>query len=721
MAPGKRGRPWSRIRSDSPEGEELALFLRARVEDSGKTLSELGGEIGWSRSQVSHYVGGAVPDEGFVTALVRATSSAELRARHQAEALRLLERARRPADRRTPRQDAALPDPLPRQAKQLEIADRLTRSQERQAELERTVGNSAKVVMVLLGMLHTLNAQLEVLREEHERLLAQRAGAGAVEETEVRARRAVQQRRRAQADLRRAEDKRRQAEALVQRVQQEVRELTDELNRLRAAGSTGLDSRAPAVYGLPEQAGPQEYDPVADDIDQALAHAEQVIDADADVLDRIADEMLEPPSEPGSPQSGDGPAVDQDGLPPRARSRPSPVRSFFRLPRGPNPRYGNSFIGQVTVKNWHYRVGEEVPSGATLLAVATGIGAIRIPSPWTGTLAEIYAEEGTAVEPGDVLAGFELPHTDRGPAVDQGGLPPIPDRAPIVPDKSTDNPATSASRIVPVVLPPLGQEATEAKVTRWLALPGDTVEEGEPILEVETDTAACEIPSPVTGIVEAVELGENETAPIGATLAWIHARARSRPSPVRSFFRLPRGPGPRYGNSFIGQVTVKNWHYRVGEEVPSGATLLAVATGIGAIRIPSPWTGTLAEIYAEEGTAVEAGDVLAGFELPHTDRGPNLVKTLFLLPRPPALPGEKGPVGYGSRRTPRVTVTGWQYQVGEEVPAGAVLLTVTTGIDRIRIPNPRAGILTEISAREGTTVEIGDVLAELEHHLDPKP
>ena len=49
------------------------------------------------------------------------------------------------------------------------------------------------------------------------------------------------------------------------------------------------------------------------------------------------------------------------------------------------------------------------------------------------------------------------------------------------------------------VLPDLGEGITEAQVVRLLVQEGDTVEEDQGLLEVETDKAAVEIPSPFAG------------------------------------------------------------------------------------------------------------------------------------------------------------------------------------------------------------------------------
>ena len=49
--------------------------------------------------------------------------------------------------------------------------------------------------------------------------------------------------------------------------------------------------------------------------------------------------------------------------------------------------------------------------------------------------------------------------------------------------------------------PDIGEGLTEGEIVRWLVKEGDEVKEGQPLVEVETDKALAEIPSPRTGVV----------------------------------------------------------------------------------------------------------------------------------------------------------------------------------------------------------------------------
>ena len=67
-------------------------------------------------------------------------------------------------------------------------------------------------------------------------------------------------------------------------------------------------------------------------------------------------------------------------------------------------------------------------------------------------------------------------------------------------------------------LPDLGEGIHEGEVLSILVSVGDEVKEGDPILEVETDKAAVEIPSPYTGAVREILIKEGDIINVGDVL-----------------------------------------------------------------------------------------------------------------------------------------------------------------------------------------------------------
>lgn len=79
-------------------------------------------------------------------------------------------------------------------------------------------------------------------------------------------------------------------------------------------------------------------------------------------------------------------------------------------------------------------------------------------------------------------------------------------------------------------LPDLGEGVTEAEVDRWLVSEGDVVGEDDPIVELITDKATAEIPSPYEGVVSRIHVKAGEVVPVGTVLITIGESAREAPA-----------------------------------------------------------------------------------------------------------------------------------------------------------------------------------------------
>ena len=83
----------------------------------------------------------------------------------------------------------------------------------------------------------------------------------------------------------------------------------------------------------------------------------------------------------------------------------------------------------------------------------------------------------------------------------------------------------STPTIVQFRLPDLGEGVVETEIVRWLVSPGDSLAEDQPMVEVMTDKATVEIPSPATGTVASVCAAEGEVVTVGSVIVEIEAAA----------------------------------------------------------------------------------------------------------------------------------------------------------------------------------------------------
>jgi pyruvate/2-oxoglutarate dehydrogenase complex dihydrolipoamide acyltransferase (E2) component len=75
--------------------------------------------------------------------------------------------------------------------------------------------------------------------------------------------------------------------------------------------------------------------------------------------------------------------------------------------------------------------------------------------------------------------------------------------------------------MIAITMPQLSHYMTDGKVVRWYKQEGDHVEEGEPLLEIETIKAMTDIHVPNTGTIVRILVQEGETAECETLLAEI--------------------------------------------------------------------------------------------------------------------------------------------------------------------------------------------------------
>jgi pyruvate/2-oxoglutarate dehydrogenase complex dihydrolipoamide acyltransferase (E2) component len=76
---------------------------------------------------------------------------------------------------------------------------------------------------------------------------------------------------------------------------------------------------------------------------------------------------------------------------------------------------------------------------------------------------------------------------------------------------------------IPILMPQLGESIAEARIVQFLVQPGDRVEAGQDLIEVETDKATMTVASPCAGRIENFSAQMEESYPVGAPLGKIEA------------------------------------------------------------------------------------------------------------------------------------------------------------------------------------------------------
>jgi len=83
-----------------------------------------------------------------------------------------------------------------------------------------------------------------------------------------------------------------------------------------------------------------------------------------------------------------------------------------------------------------------------------------------------------------------------------------------------------------VPLPKLGMNQEEGEIVSWLVAEGDTVTEGQPIVEVETDKATVELEATAAGVIAKIVHGEGDIVPINGVIAVILEPGEAMPDEI---------------------------------------------------------------------------------------------------------------------------------------------------------------------------------------------
>src|SRR5882724_855818 len=208
-----------------------------------------------------------------------------------------------------------------------------------------------------------------------------------------------------------------------------------------------------------------------------------------------------------------------------------------------------------------------------------------------------------------------------------------------------------------VVMPQMGESIFEGTFTKWLKKPGDKVQRDEPLFEISTDKVDAEIPAPAAGVLKEIKVKEGATVQVNTVVGVIDAEGSAA------------APAPTQAQSAPPQSS------------PAKAT--PQADGAPAAQQP-PATEKSAPVQGEKSSAPSGGNGGAGVDVVMPQMGESIFEG---------------------------TITKWLKKVGDKVQRDEPLFEISTDKVDAEIPAPAAGVLREIKAKEGSTVQVNTVVA----------
>lgn len=218
-----------------------------------------------------------------------------------------------------------------------------------------------------------------------------------------------------------------------------------------------------------------------------------------------------------------------------------------------------------------------------------------------------------------------------------------------------------------IIMPKQGLQMTEGVITQWLKQEGETIQEGEPFFEMETDKLSITIDASASGTVLKLLYEEGDMVPVTETIAIIGAPGEDY-SALLSGEEAPAAEAaapaetaapaaaavpanvhkiilPKQGLQMTEGV-ITQWLKQEGDEVKEGEPLFEMETDKLSIVIDSTATGTVLKLLYEEGDMVPVTETIAYVGPAGTD----IEAALAAPAAAPAAAVEEAPVPVGDGR-----------------------------------------------------------------------
>jgi len=181
------------------------------------------------------------------------------------------------------------------------------------------------------------------------------------------------------------------------------------------------------------------------------------------------------------------------------------------------PKAGQS-MEDGTVLRWLKAEGEAVQAGEILLEIETDKATIEVEAGHGGWVRKLLYPAGATVPVHTLIALVGQPGEDLGPFLAKAPLAAAAGAQAGVVAKTQVPPA---GNVIPILMPKAGQTMEEGTILAWRVKPGDVIEKGDVIFEVETDKANIEVEATDSGRLARIVAPEGQMIEVLRPVAYI--------------------------------------------------------------------------------------------------------------------------------------------------------------------------------------------------------
>jgi multifunctional 2-oxoglutarate metabolism enzyme len=200
------------------------------------------------------------------------------------------------------------------------------------------------------------------------------------------------------------------------------------------------------------------------------------------------------------------------------------------------PAMGDS-VAEGTVLEWRKQEGDAVAADETIVEISTDKVDAEVPSPVTGTVVKIHAAEGDTVTVGALLAEISANGAPATPVSAES--PPVTHEEAVAgatteaeQAAATDATTSETGETIDIVTPTGGESVTEGTILEWSVKVGDTVKDGDTVVEISTDKVDMELPAPASGTITEILAEDGATVTVGQVIARMTAGATALDVPA---------------------------------------------------------------------------------------------------------------------------------------------------------------------------------------------
>lgn len=281
-------------------------------------------------------------------------------------------------------------------------------------------------------------------------------------------------------------------------------------------------------------------------------------------------------------------------------------------------------------------VGDSLEAEASFVTVESDKASMDIPIPFDGVVKEISVEVGDKIKEGDLLGRAETSSGAADTAAEsESGAPQESNE-----EKASENTQAKASEetsqasssggatsVIEVTVPDIG-DASDVDIIEILVNEGDSVNEEDGLITLETDKATMDVPAPQAGKVLSLKVKVGDKVSEGSLVLTLEVGASESSSSDSAASSAP-APSQSSGDSSaasvievkvpdIGDATdvdIIEVLVNEGDEIEEEAGLITLETDKATMDVPAPKAGKVVSLKVKVGDKVSEGSLVLTMEV----------------------------------------------------------------------------------------------------------